>query len=600
MGNLSRLGPRVSPSGRPLILNKREYSFSVLLGLVTLASVLPLLLLGIVGLSAYVAEEQADQLNRLNRYNETLASAVDRELRGYLDLAEVLAASRYLAEGDLKAFGQLARDAGTRARGHIVLIDPSGQQLVNTRTPTDENLPLTEDMESLREVVQSGNPAVGDLFVGAISNQLLFVIRVPVIVDGEVRYVLSFEPELDVIRKVIEQTFLPDEWRAAVIDGNGRMVARSSQHEQFYGRLTSEEWRAGLQGPYGFIEAVDFEGREVLTSYRRSGASDWYILIWAPKSALNDPLYRSLFLALGLAAMMLLASIAAGLLAGRAVARPIQQLLDTAQAIEAGQPVEFQPTHQREANIVGHALAEAARSIAAREQALRKSELHTRFVMRELAHRSKNLLAVVQAIARQTGRSARDIDDFTAQFGERLAGLGRSQDLLVQKNWQGVSLSDLVSAQLKPFVEADNNRVDANGPPVLLDADAAQNIGMALHELATNASKHGALSVPTGRVDIAWGWLPSEIGERGRRLQLQWSESGGPPVTPPKRKGFGHSVIERLTASSLHGTAKLDWRPEGLLWTLEVPEGSITKSEQNEVEASSPTQFETANSVPEH
>jgi two-component sensor histidine kinase len=207
---------------------------------------------------------------------------------------------------------------------------------------------------------------------------------------------------------------------------------------------------------------------------------------------------------------------------------------------------------------------------------------------------------VVQAIARQTGRSARDIDDFTAQFGERLAGLGRSQDLLVQKNWQGVSLSDLVSAQLKPFVEADNNRVDANGPPVLLDADAAQNIGMALHELATNASKHGALSVPTGRVDIAWGWLPSEIGERGRRLQLQWSESGGPPVTPPKRKGFGHSVIERLTASSLHGTAKLDWRPEGLLWTLEVPEGSITKSEQNEVEASSPTQFETANSVPEH
>ncbi len=170
----------------------------------------------------------------------------------------------------------------------------------------------------------------------------------------------------------------------------------------------------------------------------------------------------------------------------------------------------------------------------------------------------------------------------------------------MQKNWQGVSLSDLVSAQLKPFVEVDNNRLDAHGPPVLLDADAAQNIGMALHELATNASKHGALSVPTGRVDINWDWLPCGTGERERRLQLRWSESGGPPVTPPKRRGFGHSVIERLTAASLHGTAKLDWRPEGLLWTLEVPESSMTRGEQNDVETSSPRPFETTNSAADH
>src|SRR5690606_37832030 len=291
----------------------------------------------------------------------------------------------------------------------------------------------------------------------------------------------------------------------------------------------------------------------------------------------------SLFLALGLAAMMLLASIAAGLLAGRAVARPIQQLLDTARAIEAGQPVEFQPTHQREANIVGHALSEAARSIAAREQALRKSELHTRFIMRELAHRSKNLLAVVQAIARQTGRSAQDLREFNAQLGERLAGLGRSQDLLVQKSWRGVSLSDLVSAQLAPFVEANNDRVEAHGPPVLLDADAAQNIGMALHELATNASKHGALSVTTGRVSITWDWLLAAEGER--TLQLRWEESGGPPVSPPTRRGFGHAVIELLTAASMQGTAVLDWGPEGLCWTLEVPESSLVSESDEDAAA---------------
>src|SRR5690606_13492295 len=138
----------------------------------------------------------------------TLTNAVDRELRGYFDTAEVLAASRFLTEGDLEAFGDLARDASTRTRGHIVLIDPSGQQLINTRRPTDVGLPVTEDMASLREVVESREPSVGDLFVGAVSNLLLFVDRIPVIVDGEVRYVLSFEPEQDVIRKVIEQTYL--------------------------------------------------------------------------------------------------------------------------------------------------------------------------------------------------------------------------------------------------------------------------------------------------------------------------------------------------------------------------------------------------------
>lgn len=580
MGNsLTLQALRVTDLRKSTAKSGREYSFSVLLGLVTLASVLPLLLLGIYGLTLYAANEEADQLTRMSRYTETLTSAVDRELRGYLDTAEVLATSRFLAEGDLAVFADLARNASTKTRSHIILLDRSGHQLVNTREPTDEGLPMTEDMVSLRQVLESGQPAVGDLFIGAVSNRLIFVVRVPVIIDGEVRYVLSFEPEQDVIRKVVEQTYVPEGWRAGVLDGHGRIVARSHRHEELYGKPATPKYYAKFTGPHGFARTSDLEGHPALTSYRRSSLSNWIVLMWAPETVLNNPLYQSLLMAVGLIVMSLLASVAAGLLAGRLLANPIRQLLKAAQALESGQPLHFDRTYQREANIVGNALAEAARSIAAREQALRKSELHTRFVMRELAHRSKNLLAVVQAIARQTGRSAGDVTEFNAQLGERLAGLGRSQDLLVQKSWQGVSLHDLVSAQLKPFVEADNDRVEAHGPPVLLDADAAQNIGMALHELATNASKHGALSVPTGRIGIVWDWQPVAEGER--RLQLRWMEAGGPPVSPPTRKGFGHAVIERLTAASLHGTAELDWRPEGLRWTLEVPERSLM-SERDE------------------
>ncbi len=573
MGQFQWLGPRMTSWGWFRFLKGREYSLSALLGIVTLASILPLLLLGIYGLSRYVAEQHADQLTRMSRYTKALSNAVDRELRGYLDTAEVLAASRHLVDGDLNAFGALARDAVTKANVHVILIDPSGQQLVNTRKPTDVALPLTEDMESLHQVLNTDKGAVSDLFVGAVSNELLFVVRVPVDVSGKVAYVLSLEPRANVIRDVVQQTYLPEGWFAAVIDGNGRLIARSFRHEEFYGKEASPEFLSRLVKPHGVVESTDLEGRTVLTNYHHSERSDWKIAIWAPKSVLDAPTNRIVLVVLGLAALTLLLSFAATLLAGRVIAEPARQLLKGAQALGSGRSVEFKPTHMREANVVGQALAEAARNIATREQALRKSELHTRFVMRELAHRSKNLLAIIQAIARQTSRTSLDIDDFNGRFGERLASLGRSQDLLVQKNWQGVSMGDLVSAQLAAFIDISEPRVTTCGPPLLLSADAAQNLGMALHELATNASKHGALSVPTGRVRIEWAWNTVEEGER--RLQVRWTEMGGPPVKSPTRRGFGHAVVEGLAAASLHGTAKLDWRPEGLVWTLDVPERGL-------------------------
>ncbi len=552
-------------------LNGRDYSISVLLGLVTLASILPLLLLGIFGLTQYLAEQRADQLNRMSRYTSALANAVDRELRGYLDLTEVIAASRFLTSGDLQAFGDLARDAATKARGHIVLIDRTGQQLVNTRLPRDVGLPVTEDMASLREVIESGKPAVGDLFVGAVSNKLLFVVRVPVRVDGEVRYVLSFEPEPNAVAKVLQQTYIPDGWFGGVLDGKGHIIARSSQHDQFYGKPANPEFMAGLTEPQGFVESVDLEGRESLTRYRQSSINGWHVLMWAPRSVLNAPLRASVMLAVALIALTLLASLAAGFLSGRIIAEPVRQLLLAAKNLGEGKPVSFEASYMREANVVGQSLVEAAHNIASREQALRKSELRTRFVMRELTHRSKNLLAVIQAIARQTSRASEDINEFNEQFGERLASLGRSQDLLVHGNWQGVSLADVITAQLRAFIDISEPRVTTSGAPVLLNAEAAQNIGMALHELATNASKHGALSVQSGRVKIEWNWY--EQGER--RLRLSWTESGGPPVKPPQRKGFGHLVVERLVAASLRGCAELHWRPEGLVWVLDVPESSI-------------------------
>ncbi|HEY0235530.1 MAG TPA: PAS domain-containing protein [Afipia sp.] len=195
----------------------------------------------------------------------------------------------------------------------------------------------------------------------------------------------------------------------------------------------------------------------------------------------------------------------------------------------------------------------------------RRREEHIRFIIDELSHRTKNLLAVVMAVANQTARQASDVPQYQARFAERLTALAHCHDLLVRDSWQGASFRDLVCAQLKPF-QAKEGRIEITGPPIILKPDAVQNLGLAFHELATNASKHGALSGPDGQVAVEW-----LLNETTGRIKVRWSESGGPAVVSPTRKGFGHVVIEQIVPRALSGQGALDFAPAGVKWTFEFP-----------------------------
>jgi PAS domain S-box-containing protein len=197
----------------------------------------------------------------------------------------------------------------------------------------------------------------------------------------------------------------------------------------------------------------------------------------------------------------------------------------------------------------------------------KRREEHVRLIVDELSHRSKNLLAVVMAIAQQTARHAGDVRQYHARFAQRLMALAHSQDLLAKDSWHGASFSDLVATQLRPFSEVSYDRIDATGPRLILRPNAVQHLGLAFHELATNASKHGALSGMQGQVSIQW-----QIDEPAHKIHLRWRESGGPIVAPPQRRGFGHVVIEQIVPRALSGTGTLDFSPEGVSWTFEFPE----------------------------
>ncbi|MFN0190984.1 MAG: sensor histidine kinase [Aestuariivirga sp.] len=205
--------------------------------------------------------------------------------------------------------------------------------------------------------------------------------------------------------------------------------------------------------------------------------------------------------------------------------------------------------------------------------ARKRADEHLQLVLRELTHRAKNLLAVILAIATQTARRNTTVEDFLTAFSRRIQGLGASHDLLVKRDWTGVPLDELVHAQLAPFGRVDGRRIAASGPPVTLKADVLQSLGLALHELATNATKYGALSDPEGTVEIAWSM---EGTGPDARFRMSWTERGGPRVKPPRSKGFGHVIIESSFAKVINGDVKLNFAPEGIAWSLNAPADAIT------------------------
>ena len=184
-------------------------------------------------------------------------------------------------------------------------------------------------------------------------------------------------------------------------------------------------------------------------------------------------------------------------------------------------------------------------------------------------------MAVVQAISWQTAKRAVDLAEFEQLFTQRLEALARCQDLLVKRDWRWISLKELVRAQLEPFLDNDNERLVAHGPALLLMPLAAQDLGLALHELATNASKYGALSAPTGKVDLGWAVVDDGGAAGAKHFHMAWRESGGPTVSHPVRKGFGSTLVTATLSRTFNGKADLEYRPEGVSWKLTAPMGHL-------------------------
>jgi two-component sensor histidine kinase len=542
----------------------RGWSIRLHLTLVALGVALPFLLL-----SAGIAW-QLTHLERETRRDAIMLSArammnsVDAFLRKQIAIAETLAVSPALASDDLAAFRlEAERARNGLSGGWIVVSDASGQQLINLARPPLSELPMRNPRGIALQVraIETRQVQISNVSMGRFLQTPIVTIEVPVFRPNRPPVVIAVIMDPSVFLPLFEQQRLPEGWLTGLIDRNGNFVARSLDHQRTVGKPASEGFRAAArESREGWREMATVERQPVANGHVTSALSGWVLGLAAEKAVFEAPIRRTMWIAALAGAIATLLSVVLALWLARRIVGPIERIEDGAHALLERKPIAFDRTGVAEIDRALTAFTSTAAALEEHEEERDAREAHVHLLMRELSHRSKNLLAIVLAIARQTSKQTSNFEDFEIRFNARIQALAESHDLLVERQWLGATLDDLIRAQLAAF---GMERVVLRGEPVLLKSEAVQNVGLALHELATNAAKYGGLSVPEGRVTIEW----DHTADGG--LRLTWRESGGPPVSEPSRRGFGRFVLERVTVEAL-GRGSLGFPPEGLVWTCEI------------------------------
>lgn len=485
----------------------------------------------------------------------SMSEAVDREITGMMTTLRVLSKTQSLFSDDLAPFYDRANRALAGTGAYLILLDQNYNQLMNTRVPLGTPLGKTSDPDTAAVAIEKRTPVVSDLFYGKVAKAWVFIVAMPVFPESGPPRILLMTRDASSLNPALVRRKLADGWDAALVDGKNMVIASTSPTNQ-----TGQQFFLDMisKGPAASGEmTAAYNGTVYRAVVQGSDLSGWNIVVSAPMAALNRPLHRALrSLTLG-GIIMLGLGIAAALLLTRQISGPVRRLARDARRLGAGEMVTAVDYPIAEFATVSHALAKAAE----RRQA---SDNEVRFLMREVAHRAKNQLTVVASIAKQSARSARGVEAFQDSFQKRLHGLARSTDLLIAGGVAGVEFRELLIAQIEPFQAGDPARVEIGGPQFRLDNQAAQMLGMALHELATNASKYGAFSLAEGRLSANWRL-------DGTEFDFVWREHVPRFRRRPERRGFGTEIIERMLKGALSAVVERTWHRNGLEWHFVIP-----------------------------
>jgi two-component sensor histidine kinase len=490
--------------------------------------------------------------------SRSIVQAVEREIVAHVTTLKVLASAPSLVSADYRSFYDRVKLALEGTDSYVYLLDKNLMSVMSTRAPFGDPPRPSADPVSGQNALDSGDVVVSKVVYGTVSRQWVFNVLLPI--SSPDRMVLGLSRNAGDLSGALLSNKLPDGWRVALIDGIGSVVAASPDAGSPGDKFSLID-PAALEQTAGWTDLETQNGSDFLAVVEHSGLTGWTLIAWAPRALIERPLANAFWsLLVGgilLAAVVVLAIYWVSLQIGRSV----HGLENDARLLGAGEAVLPRDYPISEIATVSEALADASRR--------RKSaETEVRLLMRELAHRSKNQMTVIAAMAKQSAKGAESVPEFVSGFEKRIYGLARSTDLLLAHGIGGVDLREVFARQIDPLCPLDSGRASLKGPRLRLNSQAAQILGMAAHELATNAVKHGAFLTDSGHLDVTWE-------ATGDTLHLVWRERFAQLSERPERRGFGTTVLELMVGRSLGATVSRTLHPVGIVWDFSIPAASL-------------------------
>lgn len=549
------------PNGTPAP-QRGGRAIAIYLIALVLAILIPALAVALVLLNR-TNDAQQDVLAALtNATVQAMGQSIDREITGMTTTLRVLSTSQALEEGNLAAFHDRALTALAGTGSYLIAVDEQFRQLLNTRVDFGATLGSTSDPDTAKRAMERDIATISPIFFGQVAQTYVFNVWLPLDDVAPVRLV-SMTQNARNLEPALQSRQLPAGWHAALVDTNNAVIAATADADLTIGTiLPIRQFRDEDPGQSWAQE--DLNGTSVVTAEWRSGYTGWRVIAWASSAQVQKPLQDSVLqLAVWGLVIALLASSVAALIARR-ISSSVKGLQMDAARMGRGEAVYPRTYPIAEIADVSHALAEASEKRMAADRDIR-------FLMRELAHRSKNQMAVIAAMAKQTGRGATDIQTYVAALERRIMGLARSTDLLLTHGRAGVMLADLIDQQLGPFRPPEADRLTIQGPALRINPQGAQILGMALHELATNATRYGAFAEADGRLELTWKTTDTA-------LAMRWREHLGRPLVVGERSGFGTIVLRTMVGGALGAKVDRVVHQDGVEWVFDVPLSALDPS----------------------
>jgi two-component sensor histidine kinase len=476
---------------------------------------LPLIVFA-VGIVVYnYTQDRNDATRRVLENVRSMRLVLDSEVQRMTGGLQVLALTNSLRNDDFETFRRIALGFVEQyGKGGLVLIsDRKGRLLFSSATEDTASLPRRGNLEIIERVFATRSPQYSDLYTGAINGRQVLTVEVPVFRDGEVIYALCFSPPIRIFQDLVEKQRPDQFWTVSLLDTKGIVFARVPNPGETVGKQASGAlYDAMSRSSEAALSTVSLDGVALSSAFTRSHLTGWTVVAGVAENSLIAPLWRNIAITSLIGGILLLTGLTFAVRMATTIAR---------------------------------------------------GEMLHNLLIEELNHRVKNTLALMQAIAVQTFRSASR--DERTKFEGRLSALAEAHNLLSQEKWAGSELRDVIARAVQPFLLSSPDRIRMSGPTVPLSPRLAVVLSMIVHEIATNAAKYGALSTEAGRVTLDWEVITQAPKPR---LRLIWTEIGGPPVTAPVRRGFGSRLIERSARDQLGGEATVDFLPRGVVCTV--------------------------------